>query len=172
MGGGSQPARRRRFALAALSCVAFVGWAVAGGTGSPADDTQKELVRLTQRFLQAVASGDTGYLRSSVYPEAQFVFVEKKADGASIESTSTARLLEAAPQWKSRVQERIGDPRVMVDGRMGIVWARYVYHVDGKLSHCGTDLFTFMQTDTGWLLSSASWTVEREGCEETSAPQP
>ncbi len=165
MGKGSSRPRRagRIVALAALACLS-----AATSTGDP----QQELITLTQRFLEAVAAGDTGYLAANLYPEARFVYIEKKPDGTVISSSSTALLLEAAPQWKSRVEERIHDPRVLVDGRIGLVWGRYEYHMDGRLSHCGTDLFTFMKTDDGWRLASGSWTVEHEACEGRAGPQP
>jgi len=162
----------RLLALAILAGVALAQGAIAAEGVAAPDVPEQELIRLTERFLQAVGAGDTAYITAHTFPEARFVYVEKGADGAVIRSTSTDLLLEAAPQWKSRVEERIRDPQVLLDGRMGLVWGRYDYRMDGRVDHCGIDAFTFMKTDDGWMLAAASWTVEHAGCSGGGAPKP
>ena len=69
---------------------------------------------------------------------------------------------------KEVLLERIWDPTVRVHGPIAMVWAPYDFHIDGKFSHCGVDLFEFLKADGKWRLSNASWTVQTENC----APSP
>ena len=72
-----------------------------------------------------------------------------------------ASLAEGDP----RFVERGWDPTVMVRGRIAMVWMPYDFHIDGKFSHCGVDLFEFVKLNGAWKMANIMWTVEREGCE-------
>lgn len=152
--------------------MALTGGTVADVKPESPDGERRELVRLTERFLQAVGSGDVEFLERHLYPEARFVHIEEGAEGPSISWNSASLLMDAVPRWRSKVRERIWDPAVLIDGRIGLVWARYDYHLEGRFSHCGTDLFTFMKTADGWLMTSGSWTVEKQGCKERPREAP
>ena len=39
------------------------------------------------------------------------------------------------------------------------------FHLDGKFTHCGTDIFTLVKTADGWKISGGIYTVEPTGCE-------
>lgn len=146
-------------------CVVLSSGANAADTPAPLEGDRLKLVQLVEQFLESVASGDTDYLSRHLYQKGQFVYIEDGEKGPFISLSSSSRLMDAVPHWKSKVQERIWEPTVLIDGRIGLVWARYDYHLEEIFSHCGTDLFTFMKTDERWVLTSGSWTVERETCE-------
>jgi hypothetical protein len=48
------------------------------------------------------------------------------------------------------------------------VHAPYDFHIDGKFSHCGTDVFTLVRAKGEWRIVSIVYTVQRTGC----APSP
>lgn len=73
-------------------------------------------------------------------------------------------LIAELPEWKSSVVERMSQPTVFINGRIGMLWTRYDFHVDNKLSHCGTELFTFMKSEHDWVITGVSWSVEKENC--------
>jgi hypothetical protein len=41
----------------------------------------------------------------------------------------------------TQIRERIHDPLVRIDHDLAVVWAPFEFLVDGKVDHCGTDLF-------------------------------
>jgi len=49
---------------------------------------------------------------------------------------------------------------------LAMAWVPYEFHVNGKFSHCGVDVFTLIQTQDGWKIVSAAYTIEQEGCIE------
>ena len=56
----------------------------------------------------------------------------------------------------TQIQERIHDPLVRIDHDLAVVWAPFEFLVDGKVDHCGTDLFTVVRTDGQWVIASVA----------------
>lgn len=61
-----------------------------------------------------------------------------------------------------RIEERIHDPLVRIDHDLAVVWAPFEFLVDGKVDHCGTDLFNLVQTDGKWLIASVADTGRKD----------
>jgi hypothetical protein len=57
---------------------------------------------------------------------------------------------------KTRIEERIYDPIIHIDGDLAVVWAPFDFLVDGKVDHCGTDLFNLVRVDGKWLIASVA----------------
>jgi hypothetical protein len=55
---------------------------------------------------------------------------------------------------------------VMVHNRIAMVWGSYNLWINDKFSHCGVDAFTLLKTEAGWKISSLSFSMETEGCQE------
>lgn len=63
---------------------------------------------------------------------------------------------------KNQIEERIHDPLVRVDNDLAVVWAPFDFLVDGKVDHCGTDLFNLVKTDGKWLIASVADTGRKD----------
>jgi Putative lumazine-binding len=63
----------------------------------------------------------------------------------------------------THIEERIHDPLVRTDHDLAVVWAPFEFLVDGKVDHCGTDLFNLIRTDGKWLIASVADTG-RKNC--------
>jgi hypothetical protein len=62
----------------------------------------------------------------------------------------------------SHIQERIYDPLVRIDHDLAVVWAPFEFLVDGKVDHCGTDLFNLVHTDGKWVIASVADTGRKD----------
>ena len=62
----------------------------------------------------------------------------------------------------TRIEERIHDPLVRIDHDLAVVWAPFEFLVDGKVDHCGTDLFNLVRTDGKWLIASVADTGRKD----------
>jgi hypothetical protein len=60
------------------------------------------------------------------------------------------------------IEERIHDPLVRVDNDLAMVWAPFEFLVDGKVDHCGTDLFTLARTDGNWVIAGIADTGRKD----------
>ena len=55
---------------------------------------------------------------------------------------------------KTKIEERIHDPVIHIDNDLAVVWAPFDFLSDGKINHCGTDLFNLIRKDGKWLIIS------------------
>ena len=62
----------------------------------------------------------------------------------------------------TRIEERIHDSLVLIDHDLAVVWAPFEFLVDGKVDHCGTDLFNLVRTDGKWLIASVADTGRKD----------
>ena len=68
--------------------------------------------------------------------------------------------------------ERMRKPTVLVQGRTAMLWATYDFYIDGSYSHCGTDVFSLLKTDTGWKIAGIIYSVETRDCPDTPPNPP
>ena len=62
----------------------------------------------------------------------------------------------------THIQERIYDPLVRIDHDLAVVWAPFEFLVDGKVDHCGTDLFNLVHADGKWIIASVADTGRQD----------
>jgi hypothetical protein len=62
----------------------------------------------------------------------------------------------------THIEERIHDPLVRVDHDLAMVWAPFEFLVDGKVDHCGTDLFNLVRTGGQWVIASVADTGRKD----------
>ena len=65
---------------------------------------------------------------------------------------------------KNEIKELMYAPETKVDGDLALVSGRYVFFVDGKVSHCGINAFHIVRTEAGWKIASASSTIDPGNC--------
>ena len=77
-------------------------------------------------------------------------------DGKPTQMTFAAFAERIAKPSQEKIEERIYDPEVRIDGDLAMVWAPFDFLTDGKVTHCGTDLFDLVKTDGKWLITAVA----------------
>ena len=130
-----------------------------------AQDEKKEVLAIAQQFFDALEKGDTTTLRSLFLDDARNYFVQERDTKIRAGSQSPKNFRAD----KDRVvRERFikDGVEVMVHNRIAMVWGPYNLWINDKFSHCGVDAFTLLKTEAGWKISSLSFSMETEGCQE------
>lgn len=83
-------------------------------------------------------------------------------DGKPIQMTFESFAGRAGKPGTTHIQERIHDPLVRIDNDLAVVWAPFEFLVDGKVDHCGTDLFNLIRTDGKWLIAGIADTGRKD----------
>lgn len=83
-------------------------------------------------------------------------------DGKPVQMTFEAFADAVGKPGTSHIEERIHDPLVRIDHDLAVVWAPFEFLVDGKVDHCGTDLFNLVRTDGKWLIASVADTGRKD----------
>jgi Putative lumazine-binding len=121
-------------------------------------DDQAVLAPITAMF-DAMAKRDAAAMKKPLLPGGGMVLMR---DGKPTQMTFEAFADLVGKPGKSQIEERIHDPLVRIDNDLAVVWAPFEFLVDGKVDHCGTDLFNLVRADGKWLIASVADTGRKD----------
>jgi len=140
--------------LAAATAAAFLV-----SLHAAAQDDQAAVLAPINAMFDAMSKHDAAALKQSVLPGGSMVLMRA---GKPTQMTFDAFADIIAKPSKAQIQERIHDPLVRVDNDLAVVWAPFDFLVDGKVDHCGTDLFNLVRTEGKWLIASVADTGRKD----------
>jgi hypothetical protein len=121
-------------------------------------DEQAVLVPINAMF-DGMAQRDAAAIKAPTLPGGTMVLMR---DGKPAQMTFEAFADRVGKPGKTQIEERIHDPLVRIDNDLAMVWAPFDFLVDGKVDHCGTDLFNLVRTDGKWLIASVADTGRKD----------
>lgn len=131
-----------------------------------ADDSKDALAVVNKLFAEMAAANPAGILALHT-PESDLVALFRQKDGKSKVQVINGDAFSKMFTDKSKVmKEEMYAPNVEIHGDLAMVWGRYVFFVDGKLSHCGVNTFNLVRTDAGWKIAGGASTIDRGDCSE------
>ena len=139
------------FTLAALSPLAL------HAADSP--DEQAVLAPI-QAMFAGMSARDAAAIKKPTLPGGVMVLMR---DGKPVQMTFEDFATRVGKPGKEKIEERIHDPIIKIDNDLAVVWAPFDFYVDGKVSHCGTDLFNMVRQNGDWMIASVADT-SRNNC--------
>ena len=131
-----------------------------------AQEADREAVlAVVQEFFDTMTAADSAGARAIMLPEGVSFGVREQADGLFLRSRSNGEYIAGLAGREERVVERMWDPTVLIHERLAVVWTPYDIYVDGEFLHCGVDAFTLLETEEGWKIATAAFTMEPTGCD-------
>ena len=124
----------------------------------PTPDERAVLAPINAMF-DAMAKHDAAAFKKPLLPGGGMVLMR---DGKPTQMTFDAFADLVGRPGKAKIEERIHDPLVRIDNDLAVVWAPFDFLVDGKVDHCGTDLFNLVHTDGKWLIASVADTGRKD----------
>ena len=128
------------------------------GAAAPGDDA---VLAPIHAMFDGMAKRDAVAIKASAMAGATMVLMR---DGKPTLMTVEAFADRVGKPGKTQIEERIHDPLVRIDNDLAVVWAPFEFLVDGKVDHCGTDLFNLVRKDGRWLIASVADT-RRKDCQ-------
>ncbi|HEX8287884.1 MAG TPA: hypothetical protein VF556_07815 [Pyrinomonadaceae bacterium] len=130
-------------------------------------DDAKDSLGIVNKMFDMMAAHKPAEIVALHTPEAQLVAVIKNREGKSVNKTFTAEAFSKNfAEKRGEIKEDMYAPETKIFGDLALVWGRYVFFIDGKISHCGVNAFHLVRTDAGWKIAGASTTIEPQGCTE------
>ena len=83
-------------------------------------------------------------------------------DGKPSQMTFEAFADRVGQPGTTKIEERIHDPLIRIDNDLAVVWAPFEFLIDGKVDHCGTDLFNVVRKDGKWLIANVADTGRKD----------
>ena len=145
------------FSLAALTTIALIPFPA---HASPTDDA---VLAPIQAIFEGMSHRDPAAIKAPAIPGAKLVYFH---DGKPAELTIEAfaeRIGNPAPNTpRPAIRETIHNPVIHIDNDLAVVWAPFDFTIDGKVDHCGTDLFNLMRIDNQWRVTSITWNSRKD----------
>jgi hypothetical protein len=102
-------------------------------------------------MFDGMSKRDAAAIQRPLLPGGSMVLMR---DGKPSQMTFVAFSERVGKPGKTQIEERIHDPLIRIDGDLAMVWAPFDFLADGKIDHCGTDLFNLVRKDGTWLIAS------------------
>jgi hypothetical protein len=104
-------------------------------------------------MFDGMAKRDAAAIKAPTLPGGSMVLMR---DGKPAQMTFEAFAERVGKPGTTQIEERIHDPLVRIDNDLAVVWAPFDFLVDGKVDHCGTDLFNMVRVDGKWMIASVA----------------
>ena len=122
------------------------------GTFAQSAEEQAVLAPIHAMF-DGMAKRDAIAIKAPTLPGGMMVLMR---DGKPAQMTFEAFAERVGKPGTTQIEERIHDPLIRVDNDLAVVWAPFEFLVDGKVDHCGTDLFNLVRVDERWMIASVA----------------
>ena len=103
-------------------------------------------------LFDGMTKHDKGLMRQQLLPGGMVTLLR---NGQAVQLHFDA-FLDRLPSGTQRLEERIHDPVIHIDHDVAVIWAPYDFYIDGKIDHCGTNIFSLLNHDGRWLISGAA----------------
>jgi Putative lumazine-binding len=110
-------------------------------------------------MFDGMSKRDAAAIKAPLLPGGTMVLMR---DGKPAQMTLESFADRVGRPGTTKIEERIHDPLVRIDNDLAVVWAPFEFLVDGKVDHCGTDLFNLVRMDGKWLIASVADTGRKD----------
>ena len=104
-------------------------------------------------MFDGMSKRDAAAIKAPTLPGGTMVLMR---DGKPSQMTFEAFAERVGKPGTTQIEERIHNPLVRIDNDLAVVWAPFDFLVDGKVDHCGTDLFNLVRVDGRWIIASVA----------------
>jgi len=121
---------------------------------------QQAVLQPVMALFDGMAKRDSEAMKKTLLTGGTMVLMR---DGKPTQMTFEAFVDRVGRPGTTQIEERIHYPLVRIDHDLAVVWAPFEFLADGKVDHCGTDLFNLVRVDGKWLIASVADTG-RKNC--------
>ncbi|GAA3760359.1 hypothetical protein GCM10022270_18360 [Terriglobus aquaticus] len=104
-------------------------------------------------MFDGMSKRDATAIKAPTLPGGAMVLMR---DGKATQMTFESFAERVGKPGTTAIEERIHNPLVRIDNDLAVVWAPFEFLVDGKVDHCGTDLFDMVRVDGKWVIASVA----------------
>src|ERR1700756_3252922 len=124
-----------------------------------ATSPEEAVLAPVKAMFDGMAKRDAAAIKEPLLPGGTMVLMR---DGKPTQMTFEAFADRVGRPGTTQIEERIHDPLVRIDNDLAVVWAPFEFLIDGKVDHCGTDLFNLVRKDGKWVIASVADTGRKD----------
>jgi hypothetical protein len=129
------------------------------------ETTIKQTINL---FFEGMENNDTAKIKTTIDIDGCLLkSIMKKKDGTTLlQSENMTEFYKQVQDAKDlKIKEELLSYDIKIDGQLAIAWTPYRFTIDGKLTHCGVDVFTLIKRSNVWSIIAITDTRRKQGCE-------
>ncbi|MBK9154887.1 MAG: hypothetical protein IPM25_11840 [Chloracidobacterium sp.] len=146
--------------------LAFLATIMSVPTFAQKADDKGLVLGVVQTLFDEMAAANAPGILATGTADNQLVAIQKGRDGKNRISAINGEQFTKFFTKPGAIKEVMYDPKVVIDGDWAMVWGRYVFFAEGKLSHCGINQFNLVRTDAGWKIANGASTIDPNACNE------
>ena len=158
-------------AIAAISAIFLISSPRAATAHAPTNSTrthntptadsaeQQAVMAPINQMFDGMSKRDAAMIKKPTLAGGSMVLMR---DGKPVQMTFEDFATRVGKPGTTKIEERIHDPLVRIDHDLAVVWASFEFLVDGKVDHCGTDLFNLVRVDGSWIIASVADTGRKD----------
>lgn len=127
-------------------------------------EDETEAIAVVNSLFAGMKAKNAEQIKSVFSADGQLVAIDKPRDGKGVSKTRVmtgdAFATMIASNKGADYVEVMPSPEARVSGDLAVVSGRYTFHLGDKLSHCGTNTFNLVRTESGWKIANAASTLE------------
>lgn len=136
----------------------------AGPIPPPSADEQL-VMQPVNAVLAGIAARNPAAISAQLVAGGSATIVTEQPNGMrTIERSAWPEAIARFRPGREKFEERLSDPAIETDGNVALVWGNYVFLIDGKIHHCGTDHFDLVRDSGGWKIANVTFSVRTAGC--------
>jgi len=120
---------------------------------------QQAVLAPVMALFDGMAKRDPEAIRKTLLTGGTMVLMR---DGKPTQMTFAAFADRVGSPGTTHIEERIHNPLVRIDHDLAVVWAPFEFLAEGKVDHCGTDLFNLVRVDGKWLIAGVADTGRKD----------
>jgi hypothetical protein len=113
-------------------------------------------------MFDGMSKRDSTIIKDAFIPGATMVLMRDGTPGQMTADAFAERIGHPSRPSTAKIEERIHDPLIRIDNDLAVVWAPFDFLIDGKVDHCGTDLFNLVRKHGKWLIASVADTGRKD----------
>lgn len=128
---------------------------------------EKDSLAVVNKMFTEMANHNPAAIVELYTKDSNLTAIIRRKDGKnSIMAFTGEAFSKNFSEKKNEIKEDMYAPEVKIYGDLAVIHGRYVFFVDGKISHCGVNAFHLVKTETVWKIANASSTIDPTACTE------
>jgi Putative lumazine-binding len=126
-----------------------------------------EQIAVVRELFDAMRAGDSARVRAVFHPQMAYLLSSDVGRDGQARVTSSpvdAFVKMVGTPRPQPIDERIFNPRVLIDGTLASVWVEYSLYVGTQFLHCGVDVMHVAKVGDAWKIIALTDTRRTTGC--------
>lgn len=149
-----------------LICAAvFAVPASAAPIPSPPDADVAAIMAPIDAVFAGIRAGDPAAINPQLVEGGNNTEVIEQSDGSrKIERQAWSDALAGLHAGPTKFEERLINHSIKSDGSVATVWGDFVFLINGRIDHCGLDLFDLVREGGAWKIATTVSSQRTKGC--------